>query len=106
MAVPPTAASTSRARMGLPRWNLTGRMIKGSRRYAERSQSPGLLCLSPTAYFPLVCRVAAGGLDLLPMAEGPRILPNVPKVPAAGRGEALPYEPVCAIFRRYLHGQQ
>src|SRR3954468_1543810 len=39
------------------------------------------------------------------MAEGPRILPNIPKAPAARR-ETLPYEPVCAIFRRYLHGQQ
>src|SRR3954452_20804784 len=40
------------------------------------------------------------------MSDGPRILPNIPKGPAAARREALPYEPVCAIFRRYLHGQQ
>jgi Fur family ferric uptake transcriptional regulator len=40
------------------------------------------------------------------MAEGPRILPNLPKVGHGARREALPYEPVCAIFRRYLHGQQ
>ena len=39
------------------------------------------------------------------MAEGAHILPNLPKVPAPNR-EALPYEPVCAIFRRYLHGQK
>ena len=39
------------------------------------------------------------------MAEGAHILPNIPKVHAPGR-EALPYEPVCAIFRRYLHGQK
>lgn len=40
------------------------------------------------------------------MSEGPRILPNLPKVAHGARREALPYEPVCAIFRRYLHGQQ
>src|SRR3954471_14628807 len=40
------------------------------------------------------------------MAEGPHILPNLPKMAHGARREALPYEPVCAIFRRYLHGQQ
>src|SRR4051812_44042344 len=40
------------------------------------------------------------------MAEGPHILPNLPKMAHGSRREALPYEPVCAIFRRYLHGQQ
>ena len=39
------------------------------------------------------------------MSDSPRILPNVPKLSAAQR-ESLPYEPVCAIFRRYLHGQK
>src|SRR5947199_6450532 len=39
------------------------------------------------------------------MTDGPRILPNVPKLSATQR-ESLPYEPVCAIFRRYLHGQK
>jgi Fur family ferric uptake transcriptional regulator len=39
------------------------------------------------------------------MSEGPHILPNIPKGPRVGR-ETLPYEPVCAIFRRYLHGQK
>ena len=39
------------------------------------------------------------------MAEGAHILPNLPRV-AAARPEALPYEPVCAIFRRYLHGRK
>ena len=39
------------------------------------------------------------------MSEGPRILPNIPK-PAGGGKQTLPYEPVCAIFRRYLHGEQ
>jgi len=39
------------------------------------------------------------------MAQGANILPNLPRV-AAARPEALPYEPVCAIFRRYLHGRK
>jgi Fur family ferric uptake transcriptional regulator len=38
------------------------------------------------------------------MATGPHILPNVPRMPAPRT--ALPYEPVCAIFRRYLHGHK
>jgi len=39
------------------------------------------------------------------MAEGARILQNIPKARAA-RPESLPYEPVCALFRRYLHAQK
>jgi Fur family ferric uptake transcriptional regulator len=39
------------------------------------------------------------------MTTGPHILPNRPKV-RAPKQQALPYEPVCAIFRRYLHGQK
>ena len=39
------------------------------------------------------------------MADAPHILPSLPKVSAARRN-ALPYEPVCAIFRRYLHEQK
>lgn len=39
------------------------------------------------------------------MAEGPSILPNLPRVSAV-KQDALPYEPVCAIFRRYLHGRK
>ena len=39
------------------------------------------------------------------MAEGAHILPNLPRV-SASRQESLPYEPVCAIFRRYLHGRK
>src|SRR3989442_768812 len=38
------------------------------------------------------------------MAQGPHVLPNIPKAPASQA--ALPYEPICAIFRRYLHGQE
>jgi Fur family ferric uptake transcriptional regulator len=36
---------------------------------------------------------------------GPNILPNIPKVRMA-KQPVLPYEPVCAIFRRYLHGEK
>jgi Fur family ferric uptake transcriptional regulator len=39
------------------------------------------------------------------MAEGPHILANIPKAPAS-RQQSPPYEPVCALFRRYLHGQK
>ena len=39
------------------------------------------------------------------MPEGAHILASIPKV-SMPRGEALPYEPVCALFRRYLHGQK
>src|SRR5438094_3891293 len=40
------------------------------------------------------------------MAAGPHILPNLPKSPLGRPRQALPYEPVCAIFRRYLHEQK
>lgn len=39
------------------------------------------------------------------MSDSPRILSNIPKVRGLSR-EALPYEPVCALFRRYLHEQK
>ena len=39
------------------------------------------------------------------MPDSPRILSNIPKVRGLSR-EALPYEPVCALFRRYLHEQK
>ena len=40
------------------------------------------------------------------MSAGPHILPSLPKMGSATRRPALPYEPVCAIFRRYLHGEK
>jgi Fur family transcriptional regulator, ferric uptake regulator len=48
------------------------------------------------------------------MLDGPYTLPPLPKgtgvrgMGAANlpRRESLPYEPLCAVFRRYLHGQQ
>src|SRR5215212_11074312 len=41
------------------------------------------------------------------MRGGPHILPNIPRS-ASGRPrrEAAPYEPVCSLFRRYLHGER
>jgi Fur family ferric uptake transcriptional regulator len=39
-------------------------------------------------------------------SPGPHILPNLPRITAQSQREALPYEPVCAVFRRYLHQEQ
>src|SRR6187402_1338030 len=39
------------------------------------------------------------------MSRSPHILANLPRVTAA-RPDAMPYEPVCAVFRRYLHGKK
>jgi Fur family ferric uptake transcriptional regulator len=39
------------------------------------------------------------------MAQSATILPNLPKV-ATIRQESLPYEPVCAVFRRYLRASK
>jgi Fur family ferric uptake transcriptional regulator len=40
------------------------------------------------------------------MSAGPHILPSLPKNSVIQQRQALPYEPVCAIFRRYLHEQK
>jgi Fur family ferric uptake transcriptional regulator len=40
------------------------------------------------------------------MAQGPHRLPNLQKFAAAAQRQVLPYEPVCAIFRKYLHAQR
>jgi Fur family ferric uptake transcriptional regulator len=40
------------------------------------------------------------------MSQAPHILPNLPRVSSSSPRQALPYEPVCAVFRRYLHGQK
>jgi len=39
------------------------------------------------------------------MAERSRLLPSLPKYTAEAQRQVLPYEPVCALFRRYLHEQ-
>lgn len=39
------------------------------------------------------------------MSQSANILANLPKMAAAHR-QPLPFEPVCAVFRRYLHGQK
>src|SRR3954449_1548848 len=38
-------------------------------------------------------------------SNGPHILPNLPRA-ASRKPTSLPYEPICAIFRRYLHAQK
>lgn len=35
-----------------------------------------------------------------------RILNHLPRVQSPAAPESRPYEPVCAVFRRYLHGHQ
>lgn len=49
--------------------------------------------------------ILSGGSKLNAMAEGPHILASIPKAPVS-RQQSPPYEPVCALFRRYLHGQK
>ena len=56
------------------------------------------------AIAPLCGNDGGVGLDFWAMSGGPHILSNVPKF-SAGR-TASAYEPVCAIFRRYLHGEK
>jgi Fur family ferric uptake transcriptional regulator len=43
---------------------------------------------------------------LNPMSTGAHILPNIPRIPTGSKSQAMPYEPVCALFRRYLHGEK
>src|SRR5688572_7860790 len=41
------------------------------------------------------------------MSQGPHILPSIPKGSSTPpRRQAAPYEPVCAIFRSYLHQEK
>jgi Fur family ferric uptake transcriptional regulator len=40
------------------------------------------------------------------VSDAPHILPSIPKISASQQRQALPYEPVCALFRRYLHEQK
>jgi Fur family ferric uptake transcriptional regulator len=39
------------------------------------------------------------------MSADPHILPSIPRPPVP-QSSSAPYEPVCAIFRRYLHGRR
>src|SRR5436190_22754682 len=41
-----------------------------------------------------------------PMSQAPHILTNIPRVSTGAKRAALPYEPVCAVFRRYLHTEK
>jgi Fur family ferric uptake transcriptional regulator len=47
------------------------------------------------------------GNKLAGMGNSPthHILPNLPRVAAQTQAESMPYEPICAVFRRYLHQQ-
>jgi Fur family transcriptional regulator, ferric uptake regulator len=38
--------------------------------------------------------------------KGPHILPSLRRMAAETQRQAMPYEPVCAVFRRYLHQQK
>src|SRR6201987_3197156 len=40
------------------------------------------------------------------MSNTPHILPSLPKTSLTQHRQAAPYEPVCAIFRRYLHTEK
>src|SRR5436190_19129206 len=40
------------------------------------------------------------------MSTAPHILPSIPRTPGPRTRQAAPYEPVCAVVRRYLHGQK
>jgi Fur family ferric uptake transcriptional regulator len=40
------------------------------------------------------------------MSRTPHILPSLPKVSGEAKPQTLPYEPVCALFRRYLHQEK
>lgn len=37
------------------------------------------------------------------MSDRPHLLPSLQKIQAESRRQVLPYEPICAIFRKYLH---
>lgn len=39
------------------------------------------------------------------MSQRPNLIPSLQKFTAEAQRQVLPYEPVCAIFRRYLHDQ-
>jgi Fur family ferric uptake transcriptional regulator len=40
------------------------------------------------------------------MSQAPNLVPSLQKFTAEAQRQVLPYEPVCAIFRKYLHDQQ
>src|SRR6058998_1230017 len=45
-------------------------------------------------------------LTIHTLSDKPHILSSLPKINVAASAPSLPYEPVCAIFRRYLHGEK
>src|SRR6266480_603831 len=63
---------------------------------------------SPNARAALVCRPPLADLHYCCMSQRPHLLPSIQKqkFAAEAQRQVLPYEPVCAIFRRYLHNHK
>src|SRR2546423_6262394 len=63
---------------------------------------------SPNAEAATVCRPAGADLHYCCMSQRPHLLPSIQKqkFAAEAQRQVLPYEPVCAIFRRYLHNHK
>ena len=40
------------------------------------------------------------------MNDGAHILATIPRISTTSKRQALPFEPICAVFRRYLHGEK
>lgn len=62
---------------------------------ADDSRRPTHNCAAVTTSSTL-CRMAMSG----------KILPSIPRSQRSVARPAAPYEPVCAVFRRYLHAQK
>lgn len=68
---------------------------KCNRAEAERRGKGGGCCLGQSE-----------GLDFGGMSEQLQVLPSLQKFATEAQRQVLPYEPVCALFRRYLHDQK
>ena len=81
----------------------TPRRRNHRREKPDALRTAGCRALAPLTSLPHVPHRARLG-DI--MSQGPHILPNIPRTSAGMKRQALPYEPVCAIFRRYLHAEK
>lgn len=79
--------------------------VRGYLRPTETRADAGTGRFIPCVMRALAAKVSTR-LEYTPMIESSRILNNIPKSAAASAATAAPYEPVCAVFRRYLHGQK
>src|SRR4051812_42908627 len=53
------------------------------------------------------CEGSGTKVHFRPMSDVPHILPSLPRIGATpSTRPALPYEPICAVFRRYLHAEK